>query len=157
MSMIIDGTNGITFNNATTQNSGGKVLQVVTGSTSTAVGNSTSTWATTGLTASITPLFSTSKILVIVNMCGMAKNNTPSIGVRLVRGSTTISYFDPAAGYNNANTYLTVPSATTYLDSPATTSSTTYLTQYQSPYNQATVYAQDGSAISTITLMEIAQ
>ena len=37
MTMIIDGTNGLTFNNATTQASAGCVLQVVNATTNTQV------------------------------------------------------------------------------------------------------------------------
>ncbi len=42
-----------------------------------------------------------------------------------------------------------------YLDSPSSTSALTYKTQFGSAGNAATVYVQDGSAASSITLMEI--
>ena len=53
MSMIIDGTNGLTFNNATTQASAGQVLQVVNATYATQVSNNTQTPADTNLTATI--------------------------------------------------------------------------------------------------------
>jgi hypothetical protein len=63
--------------------------------------------------------------------------------------------------YNNAATFNHVGSVSaSYLDSPATTSATTYKTQFASPGSLATAYVQSyggtaGSSKSTITLMEI--
>ena len=67
----------------------GQVLQVVNATYATEVGNSTSTYADTGLTATITPLFATSKILVLVNQNGLNKQiNDTNVQVRLLRGAT---------------------------------------------------------------------
>jgi hypothetical protein len=52
----------------------GSVLQVVNATYATQVSNSTSTYADTGLTATITPKFATSKILVLVNQNGIQRN-----------------------------------------------------------------------------------
>jgi ABC-type tungstate transport system permease subunit len=73
MAMIIDGTNGVTFPNSTVQASAGQILQVVNAGYATEVTNSTTTPTDTGLTATITPKFSTSKILVIASQTGCAK------------------------------------------------------------------------------------
>ena len=62
MTTIIDGSAGITFPNSTVQASAGQVLQVVNATYSTSTGTSSSSYVDTGLTASITPKFSTSKI-----------------------------------------------------------------------------------------------
>ena len=95
MSMIIDGTNGLTFNNATTQASAGSVLQVVSAAIATYVSSSSSTFADTGVTATITPKFATSKILILINHAGCSKEaaNT-SIKLQLLRGSTQILYLE---------------------------------------------------------------
>ena len=158
MSMIIDGTNGLTFNNATTQASAGSVLQVVNATYSTEVQITTSTWTDIGLTATITPKFATSKILVFVEQCGCAKSNATGLGLRLLRGSTTLITLDTAAGYTNSSSPNYIGSiCTSYLDSPATTSATTYKTQQNSLLNVSLSYTQVNSVTSTITLMEIAQ
>ena len=163
MTMIIDGTNGLTFNNATTQNSGGKVLQVVNATTSTETSSATNSFIDTNLTATITPLFSTSKILVIVNQCGLEKaSNNTGVVLKLVRNSTTLINIEAwAAGTNDTSLNVAGGSGCNYLDSPATTSATTYKTQFCSHENNSIVYCQYGNTpyatTSTITLMEIAQ
>jgi hypothetical protein len=160
MSLILDGTAGLTFNNATTQTSGSKVLQVVQGSTATAVSSSTSAFVDTTLTATITPLFSTSKILVLVQQNGVTISNASAsnaMDIQLVRGATGLGVF--IGGLLNTNTALQQLGSTgfAYLDSPATTSATTYKTQFQSRNNTASVSVQiAGINTSFITLMEIA-
>jgi hypothetical protein len=159
MSMIIDGTNGLTFNNSTTQASAGCVLQVVSASTSTAVTNATTTYADTGLTATITPKFSTSKILVIVTHPECIKTNSNlnnSIDMKLVRGSTQIAYLSGVLGYTGTTIEFYFCANGSYLDSPATTSATTYKTQFKNIVGASYVGVQANSTTSTITLMEIA-
>jgi hypothetical protein len=138
----------------------GKVLQVVNTTTSTAVANATSTYADTTLTATITPTSATSKILVAFYQNGNNANDSAGanrISLRLMRGATNIlqvgNYFmyDSGTGDTVGTTI-----AASYLDSPATTSATTYKTQFNSTDNAATVSVQLlSSHISTITLMEI--
>jgi hypothetical protein len=134
------------------------VLQVVNATYSTIVSNSTSTYADTNLTATITPKFSTSKILVLVSQNGCRKQgNDTYLQLRLVRGSTTIATFAGAAGYTGTTTTNDVGSVSIeYLDSPATTSATAYKTQLASGANTAQVNVQTVSETSTITLLEIA-
>ena len=160
MSMVIDGTNGLTFNNATTQNSGGKVLQVVNATYSTAVTvNNSTTYVDTGLTATITPLFSTSKILVLVNQS--VGKDTANIGteVQILRGATNIGQVARYAGFNGTTASIYGYSCSmTFLDSPATTSATIYKTQVASTAaSGGNSQAQPNGASSSITLMEIAQ
>ena len=159
MSMIIDGTNGLTFNNSTTQASAGVVLQVVNAQTSTQVTTTSGSWSDTTLTATITPKFSTSKILILVTQSGLGKdagNAGSAVNLKLLRASTDIIIFANGIGYTGVSNILYTSSASVnYLDSPATTSATTYKTQISSYSSGGNIYAQkDG--ISTITLMEIA-
>jgi hypothetical protein len=136
---------------------GGKILQVVQGTYSTSTSSSSSTFADTGLSASITPSATSSKILVIVHHteCGRATNDNAGLGLRLVRGSTTIQTFNLALGDTQTVTDNKFSASTAYLDSPSTTSATTYKTQFNSGNNNAIVYVQRYSMPSTITLMEI--
>ena len=163
MSLILDGTAGLTFNNATTQNSGGKVLQVVNATYSTQVSSSSSTFADLGLTATITPKFATSTILVSVNLTGCRKDtNNTAMMLKLLRGSTLILQFEENAGRTTDTTTNSWGSeSTSYLDSPATTSATTYKIQFASYSNNASVtindQVQSNTSCSTMTLMEIAQ
>ena len=138
---------------------GGKVLQVVQGTTTTGVANSTSTLADTTLTATITPSSTSSKILAIVSHPACAKSSGSAgnvIQLVLRRGATTISTptdrglsnFPGTVDNNGGFSW-------SYLDSPATTSATTYKTMFANPNNTATVIVQNNSGQSTIILMEI--
>ena len=137
----------------------GKVLQVVNATYSTQVINSTTTYADTGLTATITPTLATSTILVIVNQNGCMKNAYSAnngLAVQLLRGATSISVLSLNAAFTNTVSinYLSSTS-TNYLDSPATTAATTYKVQFKNASATADVRVQENGATSTITLMEI--
>ena len=136
----------------------GSVLQVIQGSTSVTVSTTSSSFVDTNLTASITPLYATSKILVIVNQSEVWKQGAASGGtsLQIVRNSTVLANFGLFLGYNasaSVSQYFNASGA--YLDSPATTSSTTYKTQIAAQ-NGTTSGAQGDGSTSTITLMEIA-
>lgn len=139
---------------------GGKVLQVVNATYSTQVSNSSTTFADTGLTASITPSATTSKVLVIVHQTGISKYNyNTAVQVKLLRGATDIVTFEKLAAYNDGITGASennaAGSGTVYLDSPATTSATTYKTQFCRTSTGGEALIQRSGCTSTITLMEI--
>ena len=138
---------------------GGKVLQVVNAQYGTEVLLLSSTFTDTGLTATITPTSATSKILVLVNHTGVYKafdNATNSMGLRLLRAGSSILEFEKKAGFTNTAIESAVGSvSTSYLDSPATTSATTYKTQFKNFFNGTNVRIQYADSISTITLLEI--
>jgi len=164
MTTIIDGSAGITFPNSTVQASAGSVLQVVQGSYSTQVTTTSLTPVTTNVTASITPKFSTSKILAIVNLAGCGKNNLTagSVAYYLYKNASSVFVSTDVAFYNSSNAGGNFGNLSfAYLDSPATTSSTTYTIYIAAVGSGATAYAQNYNAsqannTSTITLMEIA-
>ena len=156
-SQVLAVNSGATAPEWVTPAAGGKVLQVINATHSTQVVNATSTPADTDLTATITPSLATSKVLVIVTQNGVAKNtNNTDVVIDLLRGATIISAFGKAIANNNAGGTLSVGSAAvSYLDSPNTTSATTYKTQFLSSANNANAIVQAASAMSTITLIEI--
>ena len=139
---------------------GGKVLQVVSAFTATQAINSTNTYADTNLTATITPTSATSKVLVIVsqNGCTKSASNTGNrIALRLYRGATNLITLGDYFLYNGTAVEIIGESISfSYLDSPATTSATTYKTQFMNPQNVTSVTVQFISQHnSTITLLEI--
>lgn len=139
---------------------GGKVLQVIHASTSTSASNSTSTYADTNLTATITPSAATSKVLILVSQNGLHKsagNANSRIKMRLLRGATQVAEISDYIIMSTVAVVFRNGSATfNYLDSPATTSATTYKTQFANPMNVASVSCQDGNeGASHIVLMEI--
>jgi hypothetical protein len=136
----------------------GSVLQVVQGITTTAVSNSSSAFIATGLTASITPSSASNKILVIVNHAQCYKSSTnPSnaIAFWIQKNGSNLNQWATYVGYTGTTIELYFSTVYTYLDSPATTSSTTYSTTFSSYANASNVAVQTNSTPSTITLMEI--
>ena len=140
----------------------GKVLQVVNGSTNTLVSNTTATPADTGLTAAITPSATSSKNLILVNQNGVFKSSDyvhNDIRLDLVRASSSISMISKFAVYTGTTIQLYAGTlSTSWLDSPSTTSATTYKTQFHNQDGGGSggdVSMQKGAAVSTITLIEI--
>jgi ribosomal protein S17E len=173
MTAIINGSSpSITFSDSTTQATsavvGGKVpysilptgsvLQVVNAACDIETSNSSGTQIATGLTATITPKFSTSKILVIAMLNGATKNtNNTSITSYLTKNAGNLKIMSYVGAGNNSNGFNEVGTiGINYLDSPATTSATTYACTFASQQSNAIVYMQIYGATSTITLMEIA-
>ena len=140
----------------------GKVVQIVSANHSTVASNSTSTYAATGLTATITPSSASNKILIWANIAEAHKsnqnaNNQMQLGLK--RGST---YLKETLGlYTGSALALSVPYSTiVYLDSPATTSATTYAVDFLNYNNTAAVKINDNMALfstvgSSIILMEV--
>ena len=163
---------GATFNVAGTAGTNiGKILQVVsTAKTDTTSTTSGSFADISGMTLSITPAATSSKILVMVQtyICGGSTANQP---INLLRDSTVIGVADAAADYtmpfrqsaDAQNQYQMFILSTTFLDSPSTTSATTYKLQWKT--NSGTLYlnrsVDEGgmgagvNACSTITAMEV--
>lgn len=158
----------------------GSVLQVVSTTLNTTFsfsGGGAGSWTSvTGLSASITPKSSTSKILFIVNIVGGPSSQSYYLaGSQVIRGATAVGVGATTAGYTsvavgNMRTATDTNGgwvmAYNFLDSPATTSSTTYQVQmlgesgisYKINTTGADTASQGYStrSQSTITLMEIA-
>lgn len=136
----------------------GSVLQVVQASY-TSASNSTSTYADTGLTATITPSSASNKVLVIVSHNGVSKNISGTgsgVNIRLLNGASVISTFAKLVGFTNTNSYnVGFSVGVNYLDSPGVTSAVTYKTQFANDSNVASVEVGANAAISYMTLMEI--
>jgi len=137
----------------------GKILQVVNATYSTSTTNSTDTLADTGLTATITPSSSSNKILVLVSQNGVYKsagNATNGVQIRLFRGTTELA-LNYAIGYAGTALQLYPGSCSfCYLDSPATTSATTYKTRFANIIAASLVAVQADGSNSHITLLEVA-
>ena len=150
---------------------GTNVVQTVkTGGFST---TSTTFTTVTGLTATITPTTNTSKVLVIINFA-MTTDFTDRAGAFAVRRASTDLYIADTVGSNLSGSFVTsmITSRTqnavtlVFLDSPATTSATTYAlsarrgaagTVYIGRTSTAGSSDPDiGRSASSITLIEVA-
>jgi len=180
MPTIIDGSLGITFpvtagSASAVQASSGRVLQVISViKQDTFSTTSTSYVDVTGLTVSITPSSSSSKILVLFQINGSQNVGAGRASVKLLRDSTVIdagsasgSRTPALGGFSSSD--VSIPSAPVsgnYLDSPSTTSSTTYKVQIAMTAGSGSAYInqtqQDADSsnqirmASTITVMEVA-
>lgn len=170
--LTADSTTATGIKWATPAGGGGKVLQVVS-TTKTDAFTTTSTTFTdiTGLSVSITPTASTSKILVLYNVSGSQAVAAQIAQARLMRGSTAINVGDASGTrtqatsdpFSVAGPIVGTTVVGSFLDSPATTSATTYKFQIQTSggtaYVNRTEDATDSTlrsrTVSTITVMEI--
>ena len=140
----------------------GSVLQVVNATYSTLNNIISTSYVDTGLTATITPTSASSKILIIVTHCMelYKQASTESIfDIALLKSSSAISNLTVKAGATVASAgYYFMPygGSFNYLDSPATTSATTYKTQVKSDGGSGVLVNRASTGTSTITLMEIA-
>lgn len=147
----------------------GKILQITSGTTTTDTAMTSTTFADTSLSASITPSASDSKVLVLVNQAFRTfrtSASTINAGLQLLRGSTTI-YSPQQSGGGGRNFGLNATGTSyldmnmiysfQYLDSPSTTSSTTYKTQQAVSEASAnmTAVSQESDAPSFMYLIEI--
>jgi hypothetical protein len=149
----------------------GAVLQVIDARLTITASTSSTSLVDTGLTATITPSSTSSKILIFVSLNQMSCDNAnlalfslrrnSSLLTRNAMGGLATTYDAFAVGGGQSNNRQQNGGSLTYLDSPATTSATTYKVQF-GINSSGTVYLNqwalntDAGAVSSITLMEIA-
>jgi hypothetical protein len=139
----------------------GSVLQVVNAIHDSIFNTTSTTYADTGIQATITPSNTSSDILVLVTV-PLRKHNTSngdsSGHIKLLRGSTTLEEFGRYMAWNNtANNYAQESVSFCYKDTAAnTTSATTYKVQLKTNVSSSGVNSCHDSAQASITLMEIA-
>tara|TARA_R100000234_G_C4941534_1_gene153186 strand:+ start:174 stop:806 length:633 start_codon:yes stop_codon:yes gene_type:complete len=146
---------------------GGKLLQAVTASSTSATFVYGTTFADSGLSATITPSATGSKVLVFVTQHFIIRRSSSAFGgsITLYRGSTKLT--NDINGSDPYKIHLNITGASyveqqndfnvTYLDSPNTTSATTYKTMIGAAYGNngaLTGVSNDGTA-SYMTLLEI--
>ena len=148
----------------------GGIIQVVH-AIKTDTASTSSSFADTGLSASITPTSTSSKILILAMLGGAGATNS-SFKAKLMRGSTDVAVGDAASNRARATVQGQFSSnfnADSFhmsaLDSPSTTSATTYKVQFGGN-GGVTVYinriardtngaAEDSRTASTLTLLEV--
>lgn len=143
---------------------GGKVLQVVMGTSTTQTDIASSSYQSSGLSATITPSANTSKVLVLIaQYCYINDNDDQAgIGYRLLRDSTVVYTVDRGSnlgaaifGQSDASVELYIVVNGNYLDSPATTSAITYSMEGKTSGTGEGASFQSNGQISTLILLEI--
>ena len=137
----------------------GCILQTLQGSTDTPMTSATTTYADTGLTATITPKFATSKILV--RLYQHYRFDRYGFSIKIMRGSTNVHV--PTNSYQVYNSDVNDDQRQflnyEVIDSPSSTSALTYKTQVrlQTSTSGTNLQLQGNNFFSFMTLMEIAQ
>ena len=140
--------------------SAGKILQVesmlyVSGSD----GSTTSTtYVDTGITDSITPSATSSKIFVMATINGHRVSSTAINSILNIErdiGGTTAMMTAQALGLGHTYETNMTTSTIFLVDSPSTTSAITYTVQFKCDNASHTAYAHRGNAVSQMILMEI--
>jgi len=144
---------------------GGKVKQIVNATTTTETTIASTTYTDTTITATITPTASTSQILVLISTpikTNRSAESSYAIGAKLLRGATALFTNGAILGFDSVGSGAGAVSMTgnysvNYLDSPATTSATTYKLQgrISNTANSSNAVYQYDFQTATITLMEI--
>jgi hypothetical protein len=133
-----------------------RILQVLHMETATLATNSTTTFAASGLTISITPQATSSKILIfsVSSIAKTAGNIANGVNLRLRRGSTVLTT-QTAVLYTGTALIQVGTSPMIYLDSPNTTSSVTYDVQFANFTAASQVEHNANGSASTIVVMEV--
>ena len=155
MTMIIDGSNGLTFNNATTQASAGNVFQTVRTTNTTQISTTSTTPVTSGISVAITPKFATSKIMLTVMIAGVYAQSTAQYFTIYRNGTNLVA--NPSG---MTNLYCNVANVLTntsilYLDSPGSTSTQTYTLYFWVSSGTGYINLSSDYGVTTIILQEI--
>jgi hypothetical protein len=140
----------------------GHILQVVNyRSTAHNTATTSTSFVDTGMSATITPSSTSSKILVVANINGLYKHGADyAVSTRLLRGSTDIGVIESMNSYTGSSATGTGGASVSYLDSPNTNSAVTYKIQFASTTGgEVKINMRWNSTYttqSTITLMEVA-
>ena len=138
-----------------------KVLQYVVATNSTTQATTSTSFADiTNLTADITPSATSSKVLIIFNDNFWINRSSTALGGTYIinKGGSDITATEQAVQLivdgNSGNKSLYLTHHFEYIDSPSTTSSTTYKVRFKAN-SGTTFYSQQGNRIASLILMEL--
>ena len=127
-------------------------MQVIEGRSTTQVTQTATTYVDTGLTVTITPQATTNKILVIATVPIYMADSNCAVNLQTLRGSTSIA-LSVQNDSTSPNAHQTC--SMVILDTPSTTSATTYKVQFRNDVAAKTSYVMNASQLGTIIVMEI--
>ena len=131
---------------------GGKVLQVVTATNNTENSTTSTSRVATGLSASITPSATSSKVLAMMSSSTQQSGSGQAI-FDLYNGSSYVAGSGRDLSANEINGVIN-PTSFVCIDSPNTTSATTYTVHFRSSNGNASLF-NAGGVHGNLILMEI--
>ena len=136
----------------------GHVIQTVTAASTGNGSTTSSSYApATGLSASITPSSTSSKILVLVNSSAFTSSSSTEGAYTIYRGGSNIGDANGISRAYAGNSDMIFPLSMHILDSPSSTSSVTYAVYMKRTQGSGTVQNNLRACTQSVTLMEIAQ
>ena len=131
------------------------IIQVVQATYTAEFSTTSTSFTATGLTASIVPSSSSNKIMVLISTTQTCTTASVNTYFTVYRGATNIGFGSDTAlaKYVATSGYTIAPVTISYIDSPATTSSTTYTAYFRT--SGGTGYVNSATS-GTITLLEVA-
>ena len=140
---------------------GGGIVQIITAKTNNRTSTTSTSFVDTNITATITPINSSSKIIVTVSTSVSGTENNSFNRLTVFRGGTSGTNLGNSAtgimqmGINNGNDFIGCGTFQ-IVDSPSTTSATEYLVKMRKDGNGTVrVPANNGEEEAVITLMEV--
>lgn len=130
-----------------------RILQVVTSRLTNQVGSTSSTYGDIGLSATITPQSTTSKIFVLLAQNCYSDGAGTGVGIQILRGSTVLSTTVALSFGQNGG--LVSQNFLPYYDSPSSTSALTYKVQMARTSGTGIAYTQINANPSDLFLMEV--
>ena len=134
-----------------------RILQIIQSADDITLRSSTTTtFVDSGLTLTITPQATTNKILCFYMVNGFSNGATSGLGIRLLRGASTVVGTDLDNGFS-LGTGVAFNTLLYQIDSPATTSATTYKVQYNRNQGASTVFmnAAGSGTMSRLFALEV--
>ncbi len=152
-----DGSGNLSFADA----GGGKINQLVTGTLTSSVTSTSTTMADTGLSVSITPSATSSKVFLLINLGGIRMSASTYISLSIYKqvgggGYSELRKIENGLGYINGSSFQTISKSQFYLDTTNTTSQVDYKIYFA--YNGSGTNVKinvDSQEYSTITAMEV--
>lgn len=132
------------------------ILQVVSNTYSTETATTSSSYVDTGLSATITPIYSTSRILAFVTQTGAQGPGNAPYSIRLVRDGVSIGQLAVLSLLNEPSNYLRRAHSLNVAVQANSTASTTFKTQFLRSSGTVNAITQPDAVTASITLMEIA-
>jgi hypothetical protein len=131
----------------------GTIIQAVNTTNNTSYSTTSSSFVSTGITTSITPRFSTSKILVLFSGATYNTTNNGAVDIAIYRNSTEIGRCQAWYGVSTPGGAAVMMQS---FDSPSTTSSVTYTIYLKTTGIGTGFLRPDSASQNVLTLLEIA-
>jgi len=151
---VMVGTDGGTFK------SPDQIIQQVHSAINTQATTTSNTFVDTTLNVTITPKYNNSKILILGAIHLYQDTNNSVAAMTVKRGSTNLGHSNWGLGYiyQSAGGAMVATLPLNHLDSPATTSATTYTVQFsRASTGTGTAYICINGTPTSLTALEIAQ